>query len=412
MDTLTRFELKKIIRRKSFIAGLVFLVGMTILMAMLLITGQQTTGRDSKFLYGLEAIQLEREYNRQLAGPLTPERVAETIKLHQDIRKDPRYIDETGEISIENYAKYDVKYEQLYSLIRPVYYPPGEFDFYIIDRMNPSDGMHYYQKRMERVDEYLNTEEGFGPYSAEEKAYYAQKNESIPVPFQVEYVSGWQQVFENLPSVFLVTALVIAILLAPMFAGEYQSQADAIILTSRHGHNKLIAAKLKASLIVSLGLLAVALTVYTLLLLIVFGFDGGNASVQIINLQSPVPYTVLQTYGWVVGLGSLACLLVGVVTLWLSSRMSSPFKVIVVAGALVIVPLLLPDMDSNRYVIHLMNLLPLNMFDGFSKVTGYEVLHLANWFIPEYKLMAGYCIIAIAVLLPVTSRTFKNHQIR
>ncbi|OAB42779.1 sigma-70 family RNA polymerase sigma factor [Paenibacillus glacialis] len=194
-------------------------------------------------------------------------------------------------------------------------------------------------------------------------------------------------------------------------SSPYQSGADSIILSSRYGRNKVITAKLKASFIVSLGLLALALITYTLLLLGIYGFEGGGTSVQIIKLMAPVPYTVFQTYLWVVFIGSLACLLVGAVTLWLSSRMRSPFHVIITIGILLIGPLLIPASKSSRLFNHMMDLLPGNMFDSFTKVTGYEVFHIFGQLIPEYKVMAGFSIIVIALLLPLTYRSFKTHQV-
>lgn len=138
---------------------------------------------------------------------------------------------------------------------------------------------------MDKVNEYLNFEYSYGNYSAEDKSFFMKMNESIPVPFQMDYVTGWEKVLQNLLGIFLISAFVIAICLAPMFAGEYQSGADSIILSSRYGRNKVIFAKLKASFIVSLDLIALALTTYTLLLLGICGFDGGRASVQIVDLK-------------------------------------------------------------------------------------------------------------------------------
>lgn len=60
MDILTRFELRKIIRRKSFYIGILVLVAVAILLSVLLVTNIQMTGKEAKFLNGVAAIQLER----------------------------------------------------------------------------------------------------------------------------------------------------------------------------------------------------------------------------------------------------------------------------------------------------------------------------------------------------------------
>ncbi|MBS5913250.1 MAG: ABC transporter permease subunit [Paenibacillus macerans] len=289
--------------------------------------------------------------------------------------------------------------------------PSGEYGYDIIDRLKPSDAKAFYQKRMEKVNQYLNDDYSYGNYSAEEKAFFIEMNNSIPVPFQMEYVTGWENVFENLSNLFLIIAFVIAICLAPVFAGEYQSGAVSIILSSRYGRSKVITAKLKASLLVSLGLLVLAVAAYTLLLLGIYGFDGGSASIQMIELLAPVPYTVFQSYLWTVLMGSLACLLVGAVTLWLSSRMRGSFPVIIVIGIFLIGPLFIPASKSSRLFNHLMDLFPGNMMDGFKKVTDYEVYHIFGQMILEYKVMTGFAVIVIALLVLLSYRAFQKHQV-
>ncbi|QWU13292.1 ABC-type transport system involved in multi-copper enzyme maturation, permease component [Paenibacillus sophorae] len=411
MDTLTRFELRKIMRRKSFYAGIAILVVVVILMISTLVTAADITGKDGKELKGLAAIPLRKEYDRQLAGPLTVERVADAVERHQKVMRDPKNLNEKGEITNEAYIKYEVKDEQMDRLIRFTFSHVHDYDHYIIDRMTPSAAKAFYQKRMENVNEYLNTENSDGYYSPEDKAFLLKMNERIPVPFQMDYITGWENVFENLQFVFLFTAFVIAICLAPVFAGEYQSGADSIILSSRYGRNKIIAAKLIASFLVSLGLVVFALMTYTLVMLGIYGFTGGSASVQMIKLLAPVPYTVFQTYLWAVFIGGLACLLVGAVTLWLSSRIRSPFPVIIAIVMFLFGPLFFSASKSNRLFNHLMDLLPGNMFDSFEKVTGYEVFHIFGQLIPEYKVMVGFAIIVIALLVPLTYRAFNKHQV-
>ncbi|MCM3702170.1 ABC transporter permease subunit [Paenibacillus macerans] len=411
MDALTRFELWKITRRKSFYAGIAVLVVVILFLTSMMVTGAWIMDKDGNELKGLEAISLRKEYDRQLTGPLTAAKVADAVERHQKVMRDPRNLDEKGKMTSRAYAKYEVKEEQLTALIRFTFSPLSEYDHYIIDRLKPSDSKAFYQKRIEKIHGYLNYNYSYGNYSPEEKAFFIKMIENIPTPLQMDYVTGWQKVLQNLRSLFLIIAFVIAICLAPVFAGEYQSGADSIILSSRYGRNKVIAAKLKASFLVSLGLLVFALAAYTLLLLGIYGFNGGSASVQIIDFLAPVPYTVFQSYLWTVLMGSLACLLVGAVTLWLSSRMRGSFPVIVASGIFLIGPLFIPASKSSRLFNHLMDLFPGNMMDGFKKVTDYEVYHIFGQMILEYKVMTGFAVIVIALLVLLSYRAFQKHQV-
>jgi hypothetical protein len=71
----------------------------------------------------------------------------------------------------------------------------------------------------------------------------------------------------------------------------------------------------------------------------------------------------------------------------------------------------IPASESSRLFNHLMALLPSNMFDSFRKITDYEVIHIFGQLIPEYKVIPGFAVIVIALLLPFTYRAFKNHQV-
>lgn len=410
MNTLTRFELRKIMRKKTFYAGIVIVVVMALLLSVVLVTNAQITGKDGNFLNGRQAIQLEREYNRQLAGPLTLERMENAVDRHQKLLKDPKNLDEKGGLTVKANAMFDVKDYQIQFLIIDTFSPWSDYDFYLIDNIKPSEVRDFYQKRMEKIQEKLNADSSYGSYTAEEKSFFTKMNETIAVPFQMDYVSGWGNLFENLPNLFLIIAFVIAITLAPVFAGEYQRRTDSVILSTRYGRNKIITAKLKASFAVSIGVIILSLSLYTLIILGIYGYNGGGASVQMIDLWAPVPYTVFQTYLWVVLIGSLACLYVGMLTLWLSSQLQSAFAVIIVIGIILVGPLFIPE-SKNRILNHLIVLLPANMFDSYKKVTGYGIFNIFGHLIPEYKVMVGFSIVVISLLVPLTYRTFKKHQV-
>lgn len=411
MDTLTRFELRKITRSKLFYIGIAFVVIVVLLLINMRVTGAYITDKNGKELKGLAAISLRKEYDRQLAGPLTKEKIAKVIERRQKVMQDPKNLNSNGEMTSEAYAKYEVKDEQINTLIRYAFSPLSNYDYQIIDKLKSSDAELFYQKRLEKINGYLNYDYSYGNYSAEDKSFFKQMNDRIPVPFQMDYVTGWEKALQNMQSLFLVLALAIAICLAPVFSGEYQRGTDAIILSSRYGRNKVIVAKIKASFIVSMILLILGIASYTLLLLGIFGFEGGSASVQMLDLLAPVPYTVLQTYLWTIFISSLACLFVGAVTLWLSSRMKSPFQVIIASGIFLIGPLFIPASKSSRLFNHITNLLPGNMLGSFKKVTGYEVVHILGQLIPEYKAVTGFSIIITALLLPLTYRVFRKHEV-
>lgn len=411
MDALTRFEIRKIIKRKTFIIGAGALVAVILFLISMTVNGAWILDQDGKDLSGLDAIKLRKEYDSRLAGPLTVEKLEDAIERYQNVINDPRNKNDSGELTTESYAKYEVKDEQIFTLIRYAFSSLSGYDHNILAQLRPSDMEGFYQKRLEKVIGYLNFDYSYGNYSADEISFFIKLNAKIPVPLQMDYIRGWQEIFKYLQSVFLIISLVIAICLAPVFSGEYQSGAVSIILSSRYGRNKVIFAKFKASLFVATSILFFAMLLYTLLFLGFYGFKGGSASVQLIDLLAPVPYTILETYLWTLFIGSLACMVVGAVTLWLSSLFKHPFHVMVAIGIFLFGPLFIPASKSSRLFNQVLGMFPGNMVDSFKKITGYELFYLFGQMIPLYKVMAGTAVLIIAILIPCSYRIFKKHQV-
>jgi ABC-type transport system involved in multi-copper enzyme maturation permease subunit len=406
MNQLTRFELRKIVRRKTFLAGMVILAGIAVFMAIVLVNNMQTTGVEGKFIYGTEAIQLKRQYNMQLAGPLTQESLVRVAERQQDIQSNPANLDDKGELTVEANGKYGEQDTDIQLLLMHAFSTGEEMDYNYLSDLKPEMVKDFYKSRMERVQEYVNNEARVGKLTTEEKSFFMESNRNIPKPFLFNYAMGWDNLFENLTDMFCITAFVIALSLAPVFAGEYQSRTDAILLATRFGRNKLIWAKLTAGLIVSLGLIMMGVAVYCLLMLSIFGFEGGEASIQILRFMAPVPYTVLQTFGWSVLIGCLVCLVTAALTLWLSSRMSSSFSVLTVSGLVLFGSMFLPEGWGV-----LRDFLPGNMAESYRMVTGYKIIQLWGTVIPVYKAVVVFSVAMLLLMLPFTYRAFRNHQV-
>lgn len=406
MNQLTRFELRKIVRRKAFLAGLVILTGIAVFMAIVLVNNMRITSVEGKYIYGTEAIQLKRKYNTKLAGPLTEERLVSVAKRQQAIESNPANLDVKGELTVEASGKYSVPDMDIKLLFMHAFSTGGELDENLLSNLKPEMVKDFYKSRMDRVQEYVNNEDKVGKLTTEEKAFFIEANRNIPKPFQFNYAIGWRNLFDNLPNMFWITAFVIAFSLAPVFAGEYHNGTAAILLATRYGRNKVIKAKLVAGLIVSLGLMLLGVSVYCLLMLGIFGFEGGEASIQILRFMAPVPYTVLGTFGWSLLIGCLVCLVTGALTLWLSSRMSSAFSVLTVSGLVLFGSMFLPEGWGA-----LRDFLPGNMAESYRMVTGYKVIQLWGTVIPLYKAVVVFSVAMLLLMLPFTYRAFRNHQV-
>ncbi|MBY9079639.1 ABC transporter permease [Paenibacillus sp. HN-1] len=416
MSSLTSFELRKMIRKKSFAVGVVVLLLGSILLLVSAVSFESWTDENGKELKGLSAIALAKKQTHAEAGVLTEDRIAKVISRYHLVRSDKGNLNTSVEaseadLSNEAYGKYEQPDYKILSLIREAYSPLSEYDYYIVGKLKTGDAVEFYNKRLDKVNAYLNTDYTYGNYSAADKSYYMEMNSRIPEPFSFDYAEGWKNVLLNLWLIVFAIAFLVCICVSPVFAGEYESGADSIILSSRYGRSKVVASKLKASLILTTCIYVLGVLLFTLPTLGVYGLYGWNSSLQIIQLRAPFPLTLFQTYLCAVALGYLACLAVMAITLLLSSRMRTPFSVIIGSAILLFAPLLIPYSKNSRLFNHLLNLFPVKMMNGYSAFSHYELYHIFGYRMPEPYVLASVAVLIAVLFLPLAYRGFKKHQV-
>lgn len=416
MNLLTQFELRKMIRRKSTLAGIAILLIGAVLLALSAVSAENWTDEAGKEITGLSAISLSKMQTHQEAGELATEKIQAAIERYHAVRNQPLNLNASPngselDLSDEAYGQYEQKDYEILSLIREAYSPQNAYDYYVINKLTAADASNFYQKRLDKVNEYLNTDYTYGNYSVKDKAYYLEMNEEVSVPLTFDYTDGWENVLTNLWLIIFAVSFIICTCVSPVFSGEYQTGADSIILSSRYGRSKVIAAKLMASAILSTGLFVIGVLFFTMLLLGIYGFHGWNSSLQIIQFRAPFPLTVIETYFLSVLIGYLACLMVMAITLLLSAKMKSPFSVMVCSAILLFGPMFIPYSKSSRLFNHLVNLFPIKMMNGYSSFSHYELYHVFGYLIPEPYFMGGTAVIVSVILLPFAYRSFKTHQV-
>ncbi|ASA24118.1 ABC transporter permease subunit [Paenibacillus donghaensis] len=416
MNLLTRFEFQKILRRKTTLAGIGCMLLFTLLSVYLSVHGVQWTDEKGDDLNGKAGISLKRQQTHELAGNLDPVKISMVLERYQKADNDPDNQvpspDGNGMVlSNEAYGKFIARDSAITNLIRSVFSPVDGYDYYVIDSMTAEEAAGFYEVRRDKIKQRLNMDYTYGNYTEADKAYFLEKNDKLAVPFKFDYAEGWEKVLQNLSALGMVAAFVISLSLAPMFAGEYQSGADSLILSSRYGQTKLIMAKLRAGILFTTGFFWITNLILLVLTLLFFGINGWNSNLQIIAIMSPYGFTLLQTYLLSVLIGYLACLMIMALTLVLSAVMRSPFQVIIVTAAVLIVPMFIPDSKRSRLFNHMMSLLPSNMLEGYTSFTTNEVYHMFGQLVPQPYVIAGTAVVFTLLLLPVAYRRFSTHQV-
>ncbi|WP_151733445.1 ABC transporter permease subunit [Paenibacillus tengchongensis] len=413
MNTLTGYELRKLIRRKSTLFGLLGILIVSVLCTVVPAFHEQSYDADGK-VTGLAAIKQEKHYARNFRGDLTPEVFSGTVAHYQQILRTADRVTDGG-ISYLGNEGFFATYPDypILGLLRSGFSPTTEYDYFVVDTLAPEKAATFYEQRTAYIEGYLEQNPEGITYSDADKATFRQMNERISVPLKFDYAKGWYIILVNSSIFFLIACFVLSICAAPVFSSEYQSGADAIILSTRHGRGKLIRAKINAALLFSSGMFLLGWLIVLALALSIYGASGWDSSFQILDtrhLFSPYPFTVLGAFLLTTLIGWLACLAMVSFTLLLSSRMRTPFSVMIWCVVLLFTPLFIPE-SKEQLFNHLLALLPGRQTEIFETFRGYDLLHLLGLSVPLPYAIGWTALLMTVLCLPFAWRGFRKHEV-
>lgn len=184
---------------------------------------------------------------------------------------------------------------------------------------------------------------------------------------------------------------------------------DSLIFSSKYGKNKIIRAKLFTGITFTV-ILSILLTIISYVTVMMFyGWDGSNAPIQLYIPLSIIPLTLGQVamlYFIIVLCGNI---LSSALTMLLSAKLKSPFIVLVIMTVITILPVFVRVSEDVLWIYHLINLIPVKMFD-FSNIISIFSIDLLGIIMQPYELFISFAIVVSIILLPLAYRSFKNHN--
>ncbi|KGM95721.1 ABC transporter permease [Clostridium botulinum] len=411
MGTLIKYELKKIFKRKSTKVSLVVMLLWLLCWCSIIIKNNDYTDKSGKGINGLKSIELKQEGVKKHEGYLSKEKLTNVFNDYQKIIKGSKnYQPNSKRLKNEAFANYVDKYEIL-DLLREDFSYADTLNYDIIDSLHSKDIKDFYKRRDKKVKEILNKKYSHGSYSQSEKEYVLSLNEKISKPFYFNYFDGWKDILKMLfPVMVMLIALVISICVAPIFALEYQTGADSVILSTRYGKNKLIIAKILAVLLCATFVYFGLILIVTLGMLWCYGIEGWNAAFQVISIKSVYPYSVLEIYLLGVALGYLVILAFSSFIMVLSSKIKTS-SIMVISGLLIFVPILVRRDKENLALNRLMNFFPANAVNTFVNFSSYDTYSFKNIVLLAPQLITMLSVIGIFICVPIAFYSFRNHEV-
>lgn len=400
--TLVSFEYRKILGKRSVKIALL----LTLFLSVFSIWG---TLMGSYYIEGelfesnAEAMKKDRAYARELSGRILDDKLLmETADAYQTIPDSAAVYQST-----EEYQKNARKYSSIYSLARQVYDTPNvRFGAPEMGTLDPARAEQFYEIRELCMTKQIEN----APISENAKEVMMQYSAEVKEPWIFSYSDGYTRFMTIMATSGVMAAFVMAIRLAPLFAGEYSNHTDQLLLSARYGKGKLIKAKFFTGFSMT-GIVTLLITLQSYVQsMLTFGFDGGNANVQIYDALFPYPLTLKQAALLQSICVFFACMCMSALTMLFSSRMKSAFGVIILSVLLLCVPMFVKVSAYPLLGYLLFHLMPANMmqYDYIFSMIPYEI---AGVVIPPYVMMPVAALCLCIILIPFAYRGFKHHQV-
>ena len=272
MKTLIYYEKRKILRRKSTIIACLLMLLSIIALSFVFVSDQDYYRTDGTEVSGMEAIHVKQEMDHALAGPLTAKRLKDTLQQYHTVYGNSDNFGASGALKDEVYCKDILPYNGILNLMRRIYSPAGAYDMNILSSVTNERVENFYQDRHAQVQSIVDMDYTTGNYTQAEKDTILKLDTKVSDPITYDYSDGWKTLLtRDFPTVFLLIALVVCIIISPVFAYEYQTGADAVVLSYKYGRRETVWAKLIAGFTVTSRIYFIAVLVSLISVLAVFG---------------------------------------------------------------------------------------------------------------------------------------------
>lgn len=369
---------------------------------------QYQTYDQNGVIKGTEGIAYEKEQALRLPAFLTEKCVTKTIRKVQKLFQNPRNVGYDGSEKFligDVYWKHIAPKEKLLNTIAKAYDKPGENSGYNkLPDVDVKKGANFYQAAESKREALLDNPSS--QMSAEQKAYWSSMAAKVRTPLKYGYYQGWEILISSF-ELLMFAILSICIVIAPVFAGEYQAGTDALILPAKYGKTKLVTAKICSAFL--FGTLAFTLHIIAVfgISLGAFGTDGWDLPVQAANLTIPYAFTFLQAA--LAGFGILYLILFAAIslTLLLSSKMKTPYLVLPVLVAVLFVPMLLTPNGATGIYNRILFLLPYRA--AMPELGKYISYQLGSRVFDAFAVRTFLYVFLTVAMIPFARRSFKRH---
>lgn len=414
MGSLIKFEFRKIYKKRMNMVVCCITIFLIVLFGSANMVQTYTYNEKGDKISGRAYVKYKKQIAKKLEGKLTNEKAKDVIAEYQNMVATPEYYEgegEDGHFTDEIYCSYYIPNRQILLDIGHVYDDPGVQTWGSnLGKLSLNDIKPLYEAKKDRFQMILEVGAEDWNYTTAEKQYWTKQYDKIAEPVTYGYAEGWSTWFD-MAGFFFYVLVGIFIIMSTVYAGEYEQKADHIILTTKYGKSKVIAAKNIAAFLYGFLLSAACILIMALICFGWYGVEGASLPVQSIYFQSTYPLTNVQAVLLYVIMYYLVSFMMIAMTLWLSARMKSSLSVLAVMLLFAFVPIFMKESMTNGLYNHILALLPYNAIQdgGYNGILSYPI----GFCVFNYMNMriVVYLILTVGII-PFTGRAFRRHEVQ
>lgn len=280
MRRLYREEMKRILRSRSTLLLLAAALGLSVFMAWVPVTYERYTYEENGqkiTIEGRKALALNKEMESPSSGEVTPEKLAEGLRYYH------KNLAVYGDFYAEDFPL-NLKLREIYPW-RPLLIKLHEVMADPVSGMAPEyteitleDALHFYERCHSHIIDLMNLEQKDNP-KAQQIA--VSMYEKVQGPFY--FYPGYGTNMAEYEGMYLFLLMFLCVLItAPLFSCEYQTGADDILRSTRHGKRRLALVKILSALSIGTAAFVFCMTIFQLISNSLFGWECRQTSLQIL----------------------------------------------------------------------------------------------------------------------------------
>ena len=406
------FEVKKVLSKPLNKAALLILAAVLIIGSFLTIRDVKYIDADGNSSTGISAARHLQEEKNQWEGYLTEDVLKSVIQENTAVGTSPEAqsddIQENNKATAMGQGISDIR-----EMINLAFGEIANYDYYRINNVSEDEVGSLYEQRIAGLKNYLNRDDVTEAFSEDEKEWLINKYESLDTPLYYEYADGWKALMDSqyLPTLMMITVLIIGFLVSDIFSDEFSWKADSIFFSARLGRGRAVLAKMGAGFLITTVLYWSVVLLFGLIVLAVLGFGGGGCAVQtgVSNWNSIYNITYFQDYLLSTFGGYIGSLFIVTLAMLVSAKTHSTVFAITIPFILTCVP---PFLGRLEAFARIMTLFPDQLLSINKNLEDFSLYHIGGNIFGGVTVIIPLYLILFCLVFPILFIVYRKTQIK